>query len=772
MAQHPQAVRAPRRARARTSRPSRTRTPRRTSPRRPRSGTSCSTSSPRSPTCRTASAPAACSRTSSWRSRRTRRSTLAADVRRVHPVHGRADVQPQLDVGRPDERAQRRGVEPVVERHAAAAHARRPHAAGRAGTTRARLQRFMQLLHDANGLDVCTKPGAVAHIQLNLNTVSAIFPNTAIPIDYPTNAAITVSSARFVGAPAPPNPLPQCGILRIQNVDALLLDVALGRAKFDIRDPCLQGDHELVAHEPRGRRRRVPAGRSRGSWASTRTRRCPGVARLVYFDTPHGGDDGRHRTPARSDHSGLPLRACSIRCRRWSASRRPSRTPTGPSSTSARARRSRDTLAGRDPGYLFPIEEFNFVQDVQPLAAAFDDHGASLHLRGPLRHAGRALGRRPGSRRPSAIPRSPATDARWCSQDGAVTYEPLLSDVLTNTDLFQALHDTVPIIQSTMVTHCDQQDPMTHALHEDQHATGVQVLAQAVRVMVDPALQPGPDRPPRRADGAAQRRDHQPAGHAHLPLLHALNEIDATFATWAQAHPERRPPAHVARRALAARRRVLLGRRHRHGVDLGEPAIPAILPPLARRPTVADPRAVPRPVVARGVPLLDAADAAEHGRRASAGPRSRPSWISSTPSARATRRARSSSSCCSTCSARAAIAERAGRDPGGVGRRDADPRRRHEPRRPSTTRPRRRPGRAGAPIRGQRAAAWPGGRRHRGAGARLRDRARRARGSELCSKEVDPNDAIAAILGNFVTPIEDSTQSARPSRRSWTSRPT
>ena len=96
------------------------------------------------------------------------------------------------------------------------------------GTNRSAFQRFLQILHDANGLGACTKAGAVAHVQWQ-----------GIPLDYPTNP-LSKTACLFLTGKLPPDPMPMCGILRIENVDAMLVDVALGRAQFDIRDECLK----------------------------------------------------------------------------------------------------------------------------------------------------------------------------------------------------------------------------------------------------------------------------------------------------------------------------------------------------------------------------------------------------------------------------------------------------------------------------------------------------------------------------------------------------
>ena len=174
----------------------------------------------------------------------------------------------------------------------------------------------------------------------------------------------------------------------------------------------------------------------------------------------------------------------------------------------------------------------------------------------------------------------PKTDDRWCSQDGAVSYEPLLYDVLTNTDLLQALHDTLPIVEQTMVTHCDKQDPATHLCVQTSQRNGIQVLAQAVRDMVDPTLDQGLT--DRQGVQTAPRNDGttNPQVTPIYLLIDALNGIDTAFASWAQAHPmdDRQPTW------LAARSEIVDEFFSVNGTGTqstwANPAIPAIVPPL------------------------------------------------------------------------------------------------------------------------------------------------------------------------------------------------
>lgn len=414
------------------------------------------------------------------------------------------------------------------------------------GTNQSGLQRFMRLLHDANGLDVCTKAGAVAHITINITQPP--LPPAPISVNYPTDTATVAIACGLVGQSPPPNPMPQCGILRIQNVDALLLDVALGTATFDIRDPCLKALMNSPLTSIVGGVDTFLQQQSGIAGFDTHPT-VQGVGRLVYFDTAHDGlpgDTNPNTMTTNTFLSGVldpvPTMVCDPA---------PFTDSDGTMLNLRKCSSYSDTIRGRDPGFIFPIEEFNFVQNVQPLAKAFDSHKASLmfvDLFDTL-HLHWADAQVPKTECDPTLPR---TDARWCSQDGAVSYEALFTDIFTKTDLFQALADTVPVIAGITVQHCDQQDPTTHACTKSSPRTGVQVLAQAVRVMVDPALNQGLT--DRHGVQTAPRNDGttNPQVTPIYLMVDALDAIDTAFANWATAHPsdDRKPAWRTARSQL------------------------------------------------------------------------------------------------------------------------------------------------------------------------------------------------------------------------------
>ena len=352
------------------------------------------------------------------------------------------------------------------------------------GNNRSVFQRFNQTLHDANGLSICTKPGAVAHIVWN-----------GVALDFPSLAA---QAACFtLGASVPQSPQPMCGLFRIENIARDLIDAVLGKVKLDIRDDCLR---KLVDSPLTG----IVGGADAfleqvsGIKGFNTKPSVPGISRIVFFDLPQGGSAGDTLNPkTRNFLRDIFDPAPSLVC------------PPAPFTDSdgrilnLRACASfEDTIRGRDQDALFPLEQLNFLEAAKPLAKAFADNDANLLFVDLFD----ALHVHWGSDRQSVKEcdkSAPRTDARWCSQDGAVTYEPLIAAAL-RTDLFAALHDGVKELSSITIAHCDARDARGVCTKTTPY-DGVKVLAEAVRAMADPARNQGLKQ--RNGDAAVVRND-------------------------------------------------------------------------------------------------------------------------------------------------------------------------------------------------------------------------------------------------------------------------
>lgn len=406
---------------------------------------------------------------------------------------------------------------------------------------RSAMQRFLQLLHDANGLAACNKDGAVAHIRwkfrgLDLPLLNLIPLNIPVNFDYPNDPTwgrIPSDAVCALVGESPPRRISECGVIGFENVDALIVDIVVGNPRFEIRDRCLSkllaspyaqwiggGDNFLQDIS--------------GIRGFSTHPNVNGISRLVYFDTPFPGLP-RDTTRANSKTSNFILDVMdpvpSMVC-----DPAPITTADGKTFNLRRCANVKDTLRVRDRNALFPVEQNGFVEAVRPLASAFAKHNKALffvdlfdaaHL-----HWGSASQSRdecdpasphgsPGARRDAS------QDARWCAQSGVVTYEPLLADMMSG-DLFPELGRLVQKLSSVKISHCTGVDARTHECRGVVEYDGVRVVAELARAMLDPSRRPGlVDRHGRsyaiRNDGA-----HAPLTPMYM-LADAFSGIDAAF---------------------------------------------------------------------------------------------------------------------------------------------------------------------------------------------------------------------------------------------------
>ncbi|MCA9634208.1 MAG: hypothetical protein KC766_41470 [Myxococcales bacterium] len=364
------------------------------------------------------------------------------------------------------------------------------------GENRSALQRFIQLLHDAKGMSACTKPGATVRIQLLSGVLAGV-----TTIQYPQDRIPTTAVCALVGQPAPPQDMPLCGILRFPDVAELILDVALNRAEFDVRDPCLRAlmDSNLTV---------IVGGADNflqtisGINGFTLQPTVEAISRMAFFDTPFeiynqsGGFVGtyagtQHYPKTRDFLEGvidpIPTMVCPPLL---GSDGKPWKDPSDGMQLNLRScERVDDLMRYRDSNALFPLGEFGFIERIQPLAEAFADNDMNsefvdlfdtMHL-----HWGS-----PAQSQAECDPGLPRTDARWCSQDGGVRYEPLLADMLQGSDLFAALRDIVPILASEEIERCESFSASGECATTTRK-NAIQVLGDVARVLIDPERNKG-----------------------------------------------------------------------------------------------------------------------------------------------------------------------------------------------------------------------------------------------------------------------------------------
>ena len=354
------------------------------------------------------------------------------------------------------------------------------------GWNQSAFQRFLRVLHETNGMSVCTKQGAVAHIVWN-----------GIGLDFPSFAA---QAACFtLGSDPPKNPSPLCGLFRVENIATEIVNAVLGKVNLDIRDDCMK---KLVSSPLTG----IVGGADAfledvSGIKGFNTKPSPqGIFRLVYFDLPHPGSTGDLKNPKTTNFlKDIFDPPQTLACPAF-----PFTDTDGKTLNIRKCASFEDSVRGRDLDALFPLEQMGFLEAAKPLAKAFNDSDGNLlfvDLFDTLhKHWGSSA-----QTKSECDPSLPKTDARWCSQDGAVSYEPLLAEALA-TDLFPAMHDGVRELQTITIKHCDTRDAKGVCTKTTDY-DGVKVLAEALKAMVDPARHKGVGLKQRSGDYGVVRND-------------------------------------------------------------------------------------------------------------------------------------------------------------------------------------------------------------------------------------------------------------------------
>ncbi len=421
------------------------------------------------------------------------------------------------------------------------------------GANRSELQKFLQLLHDTNGLSICTKDGAIVHIS-NLPLPA---PLNGISFNYPADTStatapnlISAAMCGVFGSTAPAH-LDRCAVFGYQNVMSLLLDVLLGKALLQVNDPCL--NTLMNSSFVRGLGDGSQYGGANlflqaisGVEGFSLQPDLRGFARLLYFETPYPGLPTDPNATLSKLLDGGALNGGGALTSNFLAdtidpipsmvcNETPYTTPDGTVFPLRTCSSIGDVLRARDPDALFPVDELGFVSSLQPLASAFDKHNQPLLFANLFDVLHTHWG---SNKQPPTVcdPTLPRTNARWCSQDGLVTYEPLLGEVLKN-GAFARLQGFLNSAATITVNHCTAFDPQSHRCTSSVPYDGIHVVAQALELLLDPQRMPG--LVDRTGSPFAQRNDGQKtdALTGMDLLVQGFTAMDKSFATYASLHP-------------------------------------------------------------------------------------------------------------------------------------------------------------------------------------------------------------------------------------------
>ncbi len=488
---------------------------------------------------------------------------------------------------------------------------------------RSEMQRFLQAIHDTNGVTACNKQGAVVH-ALNVNVPILGSTNIDIPAG-PANSAL-VAGLISSSYPSGFTSFGECEVFKIDNLAAFYLDSIVGAANLYFRDNVIRNGVSILgltvgtanvglienssyigydssnADKYNGTDPTQP-----GFWDNSTSQtfrpKPAWLDRLVFFDQVPvvAGQANYNTNHFLTDLQGMQMGAAAC----------PERVIPDPCKTSSTCSGAPDVatdgmvhglrtcptgswLFDRDQDSTFVWEDLGFYNAITPLVSAFAT--ARNPTTGQARHREDLFialmevlhkhwqTQQGAAAEPADCVLSMGPPAVNCSQDGADSYEPLMMQIFSS-DMLEALHDTVKTIQGIMVPTCSTADPATGVCTKaGPSLDGVQILANATRALIDPKQAKAAGLKDRKGNVTSLRNDGttNPQVTPLYLVLETLNEIDQAFATYAQANPmdtQRQVQWRLARSQMVDQFLSVNGQ-NTTMQTFKDPSLPAILPVL------------------------------------------------------------------------------------------------------------------------------------------------------------------------------------------------
>jgi hypothetical protein len=387
-----------------------------------------------------------------------------------------------------------------------------------AGWNKSAFHRFLQIVHDGNNVTVCNKDSAVVHAR-------------GVPIIGSIDLPLTGTYK-------------ECEVMKIDNVTKFYIQSVVGKAKIYMRPSILRNG--IVGIGAATVDTIQQSSGIDGFWdpASSKTLRPKPqyLNRQVFFDqagdSPNQGDPNYITNRFLRDLMGPHVG--SLVC--------PERVINDPDPTAAdaaqdglvhglRSCQNGDWLDQRDSDALFVLENFGGYSAMAPMMTAFANRNQEDLFIEMLEVLYRHW---PDDKSPDCNKSGDyKSNPRFCNQDGAVTYEPLMSEAFQG-DLFAALNQHTKTAITQIMPSCTATNPGTKSCISTVTKDGITLTADAIRAAIDP------DRA--KANGVTSRtgaqlttRNDGSTGGPMTPiylLTNALNEVDAAFAAYAGLHPE------------------------------------------------------------------------------------------------------------------------------------------------------------------------------------------------------------------------------------------
>lgn len=379
------------------------------------------------------------------------------------------------------------------------------------GWNRSALQKFVQTIHDTNGVTACNKQGAV--VRAVLGSINVTMP--------------------LVGSYA------ECEVFKIENLAKFYLDSMVGKATLYLRNDTLRNGILGIGAATVGLMEQSSGitGFWDASGSKTLRPKPEFLNRQVFFDidndSPTSGGKNYKTNRFLKDLMGAHSIGTIVCPEKVLPDPVPNAADASPDGQIRGLRQCQngDWLDQRDPDGTMVWENFGFYSAMTPMINAFAIHNREdlfLSLMEVLyRHWSDAT-----STKNECDPSGTAkTNPRYCLQTGAVSYEPLLAEGLGG-DVLVALGELTKTMDTQTIAKCTAVDATTHKCTATTTVDGVQVIAAATRALVDPDAAKAINLVDRTGAKTAKRNDGtlNPQVTPIYLLTGALAGIDQLFA--------------------------------------------------------------------------------------------------------------------------------------------------------------------------------------------------------------------------------------------------
>ncbi len=398
------------------------------------------------------------------------------------------------------------------------------------GWNRSAFQKFVQLVHDTNGVTACNKEGAVLHAQ-------------GVPIL--GSGDICSGSLALCSLPGT-RPFHQCEVFKISNLAQFYIDSIVGKANLYLRPSVLRNGILGIGAATVDMMQQSSG--ITGFWdppSSNSIRPQPQfLSRQVYFDidndSPNSGDTNYTTNHFLNDLMGDHLVGTMLCPEVVITDPDPSAPDASPDGLvhGLRLCASGQSVDEKDPDALFVLENFGAFSAFAPLIQAFANHNREDLYLALLETVYRHWADKNDDKTncdPSGMIK---TNPEYCTQDGMVSYEQLLAEAFPG-DILPALENVTVDTDATNIAHCTAASATTHACTAESPLSGISVLANATRALIDPKIATAAALTNRDGTVTALRNDGttNPQVTPIYQLTAALSGIDAAFAGYTQVVP-------------------------------------------------------------------------------------------------------------------------------------------------------------------------------------------------------------------------------------------